>query len=102
MVSQSPTQIDLEWQAPANGGMPILSYTLVWDGLNPGSETFTEISTFDAQTLTYTNLMVTPGVTYVHKVLATNIVGDSLLSEPVTIMAAQKPSKPDTPVEVQQ
>lgn len=68
--------------------MPILSYTLLWDGLNPGSDVFTEIETFDANILTYTNLMVNAGTTYVHKVLASNIVGDSLLSEPVTIMAA--------------
>lgn len=68
--------------------MPILSYGVYWDGLNPGSDSYTELVTLDAQTLDYTHTSVNPGTLYKFYVVATNIVGDSLPSAKVTIRAA--------------
>jgi hypothetical protein len=31
----------IEWAEPDDGGMPILGYDIYWDGVSPGSGTFT-------------------------------------------------------------
>jgi hypothetical protein len=41
-----------------------------------------------------TSVTLTPGTTYGFKVTARNLVGDSELSEPVSILAAKPPDAP--------
>jgi hypothetical protein len=115
LVSQSPYEITIEWIAPGDNGMPITSYDVYWNGLDPYSLDYTLVSTIsmstgrllqetdtDVNLLQYTNTDVVPGVVYKFKVLATSAVGDSALSSPITIKAAQKPDAPSMPTLISQ
>ena len=82
--------------------MPITSYDIYWNGLNTASLAYTKVATVEASQLTYTNAEVVPGLVYKFKVLATSAVGDSSLSDQVTIKAAQKPDAPSLPTLVNQ
>ena len=80
--------------------MAILGYDIYWDGILPGSGTFTKVSS--TSTLSYENTDVTPGLVYKFKVLAFNVVGDGSLSSAVTIKAAQQPDAPAMPTLISQ
>jgi hypothetical protein len=80
--------------------MTILGYDIYWDGVSPGSGTFTKVSS--TSTTSYENTDVTAGLVYQFKVLAFNVVGDGSLSSAVTIKAAQQPDAPAMPTLVSQ
>ena len=73
---------------PENGGIPITSYTVYWNGLNPTSNVYTILSIVDANTNTIQATPVNSGTTYKFKVLATNDVGDGPLSSALAVKAA--------------
>lgn len=80
--------------------MPITEYKIYWDqGLE--NDEYSELVVVDFETFQYTNYAVVPGTVYNYRVLATNVVGDSLLSDPLTIKAAQRPETPSLPVSVE-
>ena len=102
----STTSITVKWTEPDNRGSPITSYQVHWNG-GGSSETFTLLATVTAPTLEYSHKdsdpgSVTPGQVYKFKVLATNAVGDSLLSAETEIKAATVPSAPAKPTLVDQ
>ena len=86
----------MSWAAPLfDGGSEILDYSLYTD-----EATGTDFVVLEASltTLTYTATSLTQGATYKFKVKARNIYGDSVYSETVTVLAAQVPAQPVTPV----
>jgi hypothetical protein len=86
----------LSWAAPLfDGGSEILDYSLYTDEATGTDFVVLEES---LTTLTYTATSLTQGATYKFKVKARNIYGDSVFSETVTILAAQVPAQPVTPV----
>ena len=97
MVSQAPDAIQIAWTEPENNDLPITSYDIYWNGLNPDVLEYTKLVTVAPYFLTYTIDEVSPGLVYKFKILATNQVGDSALSSPVTIKAAQVPDAPAQP-----
>ena len=70
LVSQSKTAIEIAWTAPENGGSPLISYEIHWNG-GSGS-TFSPIATHtDLLNLAYTkDNNLAPGNTYEFKVIA--------------------------------
>ena len=65
-------------------------------------ETYSELTTVDAAITQYQHLSTDPGgiiagEIYKFKILATNSVGDSLLSPSTTFKAATVPTAPDKP-----
>jgi hypothetical protein len=50
LVSQSPTEITIEWVAPGDNGMAITSYDVYWNGLDPDSLDYTIVSTVSVST----------------------------------------------------
>ena len=92
LVSQSPSEIVIEWVEPDNGGLPLTEYLVYWDGdeATAGSGVFTLVETITTpESVTqHTNSAVTPGRLYQFKVVASNEVGDSPMSLAVTIKAA--------------
>jgi hypothetical protein len=62
--------------------MPITSYDIYWNGVDPDllPPEYTHMVTVDASVFTFSIVSVIPGKTYRFKVLATSLVGDSALS----------------------
>jgi hypothetical protein len=88
------SQIGLIWnEGSANGGSPIIDYTVSY-GIDTGSYTMTETSITDTS---YTVLGLTVGVTYKFKVQARNEYGLSDYSSEVLILVAQLPDTPVAP-----
>ncbi|MGZ4314754.1 MAG: fibronectin type III domain-containing protein [Gaiellaceae bacterium] len=85
--------VTLTWQAPADGGSPILGYR-IYRSTASGSETFL----VDVGNLTtYTDANLTNGTTYYYKVSARNSVGEGSLSSEASAtptVAATTPSAP--------
>lgn len=75
-VTPSSTQNVVEWATPSDGGSPLEGYTLERSTVS-GAETV--LISLGVVT-TYTDPGLTNGETYFYKVLATNTVGDSPLS----------------------
>lgn len=92
LVSQSPSEIVIEWVEPDNGGLALTEYFVYWDGdeASEGSGVFTLVETItNPESVTsHTNSAVTPGRVYQFKLIAANEVGDSPLSSAVTVKAA--------------
>ena len=89
-------QIGLTWAAPVfTGGSPLIDYRLYTD--NASGTDFT-ILVESLTVLEYTATGLTQGATYKFKVEVRNLYGYSEFSEPVTILAAQVPATPDSPV----
>jgi titin len=96
-VSASKTHIEVAWDAQDDGGSDITTYTLF---VNSGVDgAFVQIvSTLD---LTYTLTDATTGQWYMFKLMSTNLVGVSQLSDPSEEMiAAVLPGQPGQPVYV--
>ena len=78
-----------------NGGSPILDYRVYYDNALGGS--FEELASTTNPDLFFTLTTVTPGLSYRFKITAVNIVGESLRSSEVAIIASSLPSVPGTP-----
>jgi len=96
------SQISVNWLAPAdNGGSAITSYTLYWKLSTSGIYT-DSYSTTNTATLTHIITGLTAGAYYDIKVQAFNIVGGSIHSGAIRLVAATKPNAPVTPTLVSQ
>ena len=86
-------QVTLNWTAPSsNGGSAITGYK-VYEGTTAGGENLTTpVCTVSATTCAVTGL--TNGTTYFFKVLATNAVGDSALSNEASATPLGVPDAP--------
>jgi len=85
-------QIGLFWVAPAfNGGSAVLNYRLWYDDATGSSLT---IFAETISGLSYTATGLLPGKTYEFKIEARNAYGFSVLSSPVSVLAAQTPDAP--------
>jgi hypothetical protein len=80
-----------------NGGSIVIDYRVSFD-----NGTGTTFYTLDSNivTLPYIAKPLTVGVTYTFKVQSRNIFGYSAFSNGVSILAAQIPDKPATPITI--
>ena len=70
-------EVSLSWNVPDDdGGSSIIGYQIASKTGNSDFTTFKEILGSSAETQTYTAIGLTNGVTYIFKILATNIAGD--------------------------
>lgn len=93
MVSQSDAAITIRWTDNAladTGGSPVTDYKIYWDNAE-GAGDFYELAATTATDFTYTVGSVTAGQNYKFKVSAVNIVGESLKSPEVAIIASSLP-----------
>ena len=86
--SVSATQIDLSWNAPDDGGLPIKNYKIKF---NADSTIFQDLVTTNASTTTYSHTDLTTGSLYAYEILAVNDVGST--KTPSTATAT--PTEPD-------
>jgi hypothetical protein len=99
LVEQGPSAITISWTAPYDGGTPISNYKIWWDnasGSLPATFVEKEGSTGLVVQFTIQTNIVTDSV-YQFAVKAVNIIGDSSLSDPITIRAAEAPDAPIAP-----
>ena len=98
LLSQSDEAISIQWSASptsANGGSPILDYRVYYDeGLGGSFSQLTDTTTPDFE---YTLTNVVAGEIYRFKITAVNVVGESLRSSEVALIASSLPSTPGTP-----
>lgn len=96
-VSQA-TFIAFTWRAPVHdGGSPIIDYRVYYDQGDPAATDFVVLES-NIVGLAYTATPTLMGVTYRFKVAARNLMGYSIKSGSVSILAAQEPNKPSKPV----
>jgi len=101
-ANTSASQISVNWQAPSdNGGSPVTSYTLYWKLSTAGTYT-SNYSTTNTASLTHIITGLISGSFYDIKVQASNIVGGSVHSGAIRLVAATKPDAPATPTLVSQ
>lgn len=80
--------VKLKWDAPANGGSPILNYVLQRD---VGIGVFFTI--WEGQENVYRNTGLIPGQTYMYRIKAVNAIGDGPFSNILTTTASAVPGK---------
>lgn len=88
-------RVGITWTAgAANGGTPVLDYSILWD--QGTGNWVTRIA--GLTTTSYTISQLSMGSTYSFRVIARNSFGFSNNSTTVSILAAQTPSTPTAPV----
>ena len=106
LYSQSKTAIGINWNVPLDdGGSPVLSFLVQMDGGSVARDVYSTIATVSNQATNFyvTVPATTPLVTgeiYKFKVIATNVIGNSIASASFSVMAAIKPSSPGTPTKI--
>ena len=94
LISSSATTINFGWTPAYNGGTPITHYKIFWDA-GSGSGVFTQLAFTNSPTSSFlVNNGLTSGTFYNFKVVAVNVVGDSVQSNAVKYIAASVPSVP--------
>ena len=88
-------EIGINWSAPSNGDNAITGYKIESDGGSGGS--FAKIGDTGAATTTFLHTELTNGQVYAYRVIATNEIGDSLPSDPISLRAAVAPDAPSAP-----
>ena len=99
LVSRSQSQFKIEFDEPlSHGGLPITRYNVY---VASASGLYTEDTSAPSKTNPsikyYENTSVTAGVLYSFRITAVNIMGESLDSNQIQIIAANFPSKPSVP-----
>ncbi|MEM3566967.1 MAG: fibronectin type III domain-containing protein [Thermoplasmata archaeon] len=82
----------LKWDVPLDTGAPPLTGYNIYRGLSAENKTL--IATVDANTTTYVDFNVTPGITYYYHVTAVNAIGESEPSNTVSATPGSVPSPP--------
>ena len=94
--ASSSTSITIGWVSPtSNGGLPVTGYNVYMDIGQTG--TFTLLKQSDPTVMTYIRTSLTTGVKVDWKISAFNTVGEGLLSDISTFIAATVPSTPSAP-----
>lgn len=97
LISSTATTINFDWTPGYNGGTPITFYKIYWDA-GSGSGVFSEYAFTNSPTNSFlVNSGLTSGIFYSFKIVTVNVVGDSLLSDAVTYIAASVPTVPGKP-----
>ena len=96
LVSRSDSQIKIEWEAPeTTGGLPITGYKVYKaEGSGVYAEDTSAPSKTDEGIKEYELTSATAGSLYSFKISAVNPIGESLVSNPIKIIAADLPNKP--------
>ena len=89
------TEIVVSWTAPNDGDNTITGYIIESDGGDGGS--FSQIGTSGAATTTFSHQDLTNGAVYAYRIIASNEVGSSEPSDPVSFRAAVAPGSPSAP-----
>lgn len=90
------TIITIDWTAPYNGGTPLTNYIIQWNSGNSVA-VFDDLTTVDANTLSFTKTGLTTGEIYQWKIIAVNAIGQGPESEHVEVMAAIIPEAAEAP-----
>src|SRR2546428_2645238 len=90
-TAASSSQISLSWTAPTNNGGSAITGYKIYRSTSSGTETgYVNLGNVTS----YTNTIVTPGVTYFYKVRAVNALGVSTLSNEASATPPTLPSAP--------
>lgn len=92
------TAIPFSWDAPYNGGSLITGYRVESNG--GSGDTFVEIATTGPSTQSYYASGLTTSVEYEFRVIAENLVGQSLPSSPTPLVCGVPPGAPSAPTKV--
>jgi large repetitive protein len=88
------TQIGLTWEpSPSDGGSEVLDYTLMWDRAIDSYE----IYDIGITSTSYTVGGLTSSLQYSFKISSRNEYGQSVYTEPITILSANVPYQPTAP-----
>src|SRR3972149_2732535 len=93
-VSHTTTSVATSWTFPNNGGSIITSYTLERSTNNFGSTDQSFVIPFG--TNSYDNTGLLDNTSYQFRVKATNVIGDSVYSNMVSVTTDTIPPPPDT------
>jgi len=93
MVTLDKTKISFKWEDSFDGNQPVLDYRVSYD---QGKGLFV-VSDSGFKVKSFTQAGLTPGVTYGFKIEARNVVGYSLFSTELRLVAAEEPATPLTP-----
>lgn len=100
LLSSDSSQISFQWQEPYSGGSPITHYKVWWDNAS-GSEFTLYAFTVGPDNTFEVNTGLIPGQSYSFKVIAVNLVGESLISDSASYIAAAVPGQPGKPYWIQ-
>jgi hypothetical protein len=104
--SADVSQITVRWEEPVlgNGGSIITDYRVYWDA-GAANGVFVYIgNTLSYETYTVTaniSPLFTGGKTFSFKVSAVNVIGEGVVSDSVSVIAATIPTAPSTPTLVE-
>jgi hypothetical protein len=90
MTSRSSSSVAFSFEAPiSRGESPIIGYKIMWNGGSGSAFSTLTTITENLDDLSFSkNNNILGGITYEFKVIAVNIVGDSVASPAVSILAA--------------
>jgi titin len=97
MVLQLPNRIDIQWNAPDDGGSPLTGFIVYSDGATGSFEPLepvVESGSITTYSITLADHGISAGESYGIRVSALNDVGESQASDSVHIIAAQVPDAP--------
>ncbi len=98
LKSRSNTHIQISWSSPASsGGLPLTGFKVFW-ALN--STEYTQIITgneLNSAIKEFTDTSVSAGDIHSYRIVATNNLYESLLSDPIRIIASNLPQRPMNP-----
>ena len=106
LISADSTHITFAWTAPYDGGKPINTYKVFWDAGQGTADPNAFIPTDPATAPVVANPQVTiqiginPGLIYQFVIVAQNDIGDSVMSDVVSYIAAEVPGAPRSVSEV--
>jgi hypothetical protein len=97
LIESTTTTIEFSWNLPYEGGSDITYFKIYWDS-GDRTDTYTvHAFTVDPDTVFIVDIGLTAGEYYAFKLISVNAVGDSVMSESFTYVAASVPGQPGKP-----
>jgi hypothetical protein len=94
LIETDDTKIRFLWtEGPNNGGVPVIDYDIYYDQ-GSAIANFVILAENVLDEFYETTIALTPGEEYTFRIISRNSVGESLQSEPITILAAKLPDAP--------